>query len=286
MVRARVIVGARGLSLLEVVVVMGVIASFVAFLGPTVAGMVAGDNERKTQQQVEQVWRAIYGEPANGNFGYLGDMGRLPTTLTELVEQGQGQGTQLAWHTSDAGVEHVGRVGTGWRGPYLKDFFGTTDLLSDAWGRPLTFSNGQITSSGPDGQLSTTGDNIVFPAHAPPTSGTVFVSVLANRIPDPLGATATLYTTVNGEQVAGTTKKNLASDSTFDGFFFESVPPGILAMKVAQTAAIADTNPVQCVTVSRIVPITVHAGAQVVRDIRMITSADVKVTDNPCTIPD
>jgi hypothetical protein len=30
----------------------------------------------------------------------------------------------------------------------------------------------------------------------------------------------------------------------------------------------------------------VYAGQQVVRDIRMVTNADVKVTDNPCTIPD
>lgn len=272
----------RGLSLLEVVVVIAVIISFVAFLAPTVAGMVAGNDARETEEQVERVWRAIYGNPAKGEFGFLGDMGRLPTTLTELVEQG----TQLAWHTSDSGVEHVGRIGTGWRGPYLKDFFGTTDLLSDAWGRPLTFSSGQVTSSGPDGQLSTAADNIVFPASAPATTGTVFVSVLANRIPDPLGATAKLYTTVNGEQVAGTTKKNLPADNTFDGFFFESVPPGINVVKVTHTAENTSTNPTTCVTVTRIVPVSVHAGSQVVRDIRMVTPADVKVTDNPCTIPD
>jgi type II secretory pathway pseudopilin PulG len=268
----------RGFSLLEMVVLLAVVTSFVAFLAPSVAGLVAADSQRSTEQQVEQVWRAISGDPSEGDFGYLGDMGLLPATLSNLAERD----SQTAWHTSDGAVEHVGRIGTGWRGPYLRDFFSTADLLSDAWGRPLTFANGQVTSAGPDGNAATPADNIVFPLIAPPTTGTVFISILVNRIPNPLGATATLYTNVNGEQVASVTKKNLPTDSTFDGFFFDNVPPGIAALRVQHTAPNGSNV---CITVTRFVPISVHAGAQVVRDIRMLSSVDVKITENTCTIP-
>lgn len=276
--RLRSIRPRRGFTLPGVVVVLAVLAT-TALIVPPLAGLIQTDRERVTQQQVERVWRAIYGDPAKGEFGYLGDMGRLPTALSELVDQG----SQLAFHTSDGGTEHVGRLGTGWRGSYLRDFFGTTDLLSDAWGRALTFSNGQVISGGPDGNVATTGDNIVFPVHAPATTGTLFISVLANRIPDALGATVKLYSPVNGVQTASVTKKHLPDDATFDGFFFENVTHGLHALKVAHTG-LTGTN--QCVTVSRIVPVAVHAGQQVVREVRMLTSADVKVMDNPCTIPD
>jgi len=269
----------RGISLLEVVVTIAVLTAATAFVMPTLAGMTEVDNERSTRQQAERIWDAIYGDPADGEFGYLGDMGRLPTTLTELVEQG----SQIAFHTADGGTEHIGAIGTGWRGPYLRDFFSTSDLLTDAWGRPFTFSNGQVTSGGPDGQTSTTGDNIVFPVHAPPTTGTVFVSVLVNRIPDALGSTAKLYSPVNGEQVGGTTTKHLQGDSTFDGFWLENITHGVHILRVANTSA---TQQNACITVTRYVPVSVYAGQQVIREIRMTSDADVKVTDNACTIPD
>jgi len=271
-------VRSHGFTLVEVVVLLAVVTALTALLMPTLAAMVASDNERATRERAEAIYTAIYGDPARGEFGYLGDMGRLPATLTELVERG----TQPAWHTADGGVDHVGKVGTGWRGPYLRDFFSTSDLLTDAWAQPFSFSNGQITSGGPDGQTSTTGDNIVFPVHAAPATGTMFVSVLANRIPDAYGATAKLYTTANGEQTASATNKN-TGQSTFDGFWFENVTQGLHVLKVAHTGADSNNN---CLTVTRFVTVAVYAGQQAVRDVRMLTNADVKVTDNPCTIPD
>lgn len=278
----RTLAARRGFSLLEVVVAVAVLATIAALTVPVLASLNRSDNERATQQQVERVYRAIFGEPARGEFGYVGDMGRLPTSLTELVDQG----SQLAFHTSDGATEHVGRIGTGWRGPYLRDLFSTTDLLADAWGQPLTFTNGQVVSAGPDGAISTTGDNIVFPVSAPPTTGNLFVSVLANRIPNPLGATAKLYSTVNGELTAGTTKKHLLGDATFDGLFFENLTPGLYVLVVAHTNLNTNVTPNVCETVSRIVTVGVHAGQQVGKEIRMLAGATVKVNDDPCTIPD
>ena len=283
----------RGFSLIEVVVVLVILATMAALIVPTLAGLVQRDKETATREQVEKVWRAIFGDPTKGEFGYVGDMGRLPTTLTELVD-GTGQ---VAFHTDDGGVEHIGRLGTGWRGPYLRDWFSNSDLLSDAWGRPLTFANAQVTSSGPDGDVATTADNIVFPVHAPVTTGTLFVTVLGNRIPNPLGATTKLYSPVNGEQTATATRKHcrippidaalctpLSTENPFDGFVYENLTPGLHALRVQHTGRVGDTGP--CVTVTRVVAVAVHAGRQVVREVRMINSANVKVADNDCPIPD
>ena len=271
-----------GFSLLEVIVVMAVLAAIISFGMPTLTAMVESNNALETQQQAEEIWRAIYGDPSKGEFGYLGDMGRLPTSLTELVDRAATN--QLAFHTHDGATEHLGRIGTGWRGPYLSGLFSNSDLLTDAWGRPFTFSNAQVTSGGPDGDSATTGDNIVFPVHQPSTTGTMFVTVLANRIPNPLGATTKLYSTVNGELTATTTKKHLPADATFDGFFYENLTPGLHVLRAAHTGRIGDNG--ACVTITRYVPVAVHAGRQVIREIRMINAADVKITDNDCTIPD
>lgn len=207
-------------------------------------------------------------------------------------------------------------------GPYAKQLVFSDDHLKDGWGQPfqytcpestrteagvsLTVRTGQIVSAGPDSVLGTAddirsdafhdrghlfltitqggADNIVFPFHPPASTGTVFVSVIANRIPDPLGATAKLYSPVNGEQAVTSTQKNLPTSTTFDGFVFGNVVQGQHVLVVAHTGAIGDTT--TCVTVTRTVPITVHGGQQVVKEVRLLTTADVKVTENPCTIPD
>lgn len=275
----------RGFTLIEVVVVLAFLGTIIGMTMPTLAGLIRTDKEQATQAQVEQVWRAIFGDPAKGEFGYFGDMGRLPSTLAELIDQGG----QVAFHTSgtvlDAmlpGATHQGNIGTGWRGPYLRDFFSTTDLLSDAWGRPLTLNNARVVSDGPDG-LATTADDIIFPVSAPMTTGTAFVTVLVNRIPSPLGTTTKLYSPVNGEQTATTTKKYLPADSTFDGFYYEDLKPGLHVLRLANTSA---DGTGQCITVTRIVTTAVHAGRQVVSETRMVSPATVKVAENLCTIPD
>src|SRR5687767_1221460 len=239
---------------MEVVVIIAVLTAFTAMVVPRLAALAESDNARATRAQAEQIFNAIYGDPAEGEFGYLGDMGRVPATLTELVEQG----SQTAWHTADGGTDHFGKIGTGWRGPYLRDFFSTSDLLRDAWGTAFSFSNGQITSGGPDGQVSTTGDNIVYPVHQPATTGTVHFSVLANRIPDPLGSTAKLYSVTNGEQTASATQKHLTTSTNFDGFVFETVTHGLHIVRVQHTADGGTVG--SCTTVTRYVPVAVYAG--------------------------
>lgn len=273
---------------MEVILTLAAIAMAVAFIAPGLAGLIQGDNESATKQQAERIYRAIFGNPARGEFGYLGDMGRLPATLSDLVEQG----SQAAFHTANGATENVGGVGMGWRGPYLQSLFSTADLLKDPWGQPFSYTGsgptaGQVISGGPDGQVSTAGDNITFPINPPPATGTVFVTVVVNNIPNPLGATAKLYYPVNGAQTVTPTQKYQPVPSnqpqTFDGFAFDQLPAGPHGLVVAHTGVGGG----QCPTVSRTVPVTVHAGQSVHKEVRMLTDATVQTTGNmQCTIPD
>ena len=279
-----------GFSLLELLVAISILAVLVALMTPTLAGLIQSDEVTTTQKDAERIYRAMFGTPSRGELGFIGDMGRLPAanTLSELVS-----GTGLTpFHTSgqpgDAslpGGSHVGSVGTGWRGPYLRSLFSTSDLFRDAWGLPFSYStgNGQVTSGGPDGDLATTADNITFPILAPLTTGTLFVSVFANGVVDAQGATAKLYSPVNGEQTVTPTKKRLPADTAFDGFSFPSVTHGLHALVVAHTGRDASSV---CVTVSRTVPVAVLGGQNVVVEVQMSTTAIVSVTANTCTIPD
>ena len=252
----------RGFSLIELVVVIAVIAMFAALLAPAAFESIESSREASTEAQIQRAFLSIVGDPSTGNFGYLGDMGRLPTVLTELVTQG----AQTAWHTADSGTDHKGLVGTGWRGPYVTGGEVTADLFRDAWGQTLTYSSGQITSHGPDGQLATIGDNIVYPVQTPvQTTGTIIVTVIVNEIPQPGGLTVRVYSTSNGEQGAAVTQTTTTPSAGLPFRF--TVPHGTSVIETSHTAG--------STTVTRTTTIDVGAGTQLSRTIVMKTSATV-----------
>jgi len=261
----------QGFTLIEIVAVLAIVAILVAFLVPVAFQSITSSKEEGTKGDVERIFKAIIGDPDKGNFGYLGDMGRLPATLSELVEQG----SQLAFHTSHtahAGSgDHVGGVGTGWRGPYLTGKFVTSELFKDAWGQPLSYTNsgntaGQIISGGSDGDTATTGDNIVFPVQLPVlTTGTLIVTVVVNDIPQPTGLTVDVFsTTSTGDQGSAVTKTTAADGKVPFRF---TVPHGVSAVRATHTAS--------GVTVTRTIDVPVVAGTQVARQIIMKTTATV-----------
>jgi type II secretory pathway pseudopilin PulG len=257
----------RAFSLIEVVVVLGVAGLLVALLGVVVSRAMQSSREAETQQQTEEIFTAIVGNAARSSFGYLGDMGRLPATLSELVAQG----SQTAFHTQDGSTAHEGNVGTGWRGPYLTAPFSSSDILNDAWGQPLSYTNtgtsaGQVVSAGPDGTLSTS-DDISFPVQLPVlTTGKLVVTVIVNEIPQPAGLTVSVYSTSSGEQ--GTPVTQTTSSGGAVPFSF-TVPHGPNVIKVTHTQG--------SITVTRTVTVQVPAGTQVAQTVTMRTSATVQM---------
>ncbi len=160
----------HGFTLIETVVTMAVVALLAA-------GMVTVSNYLLNKQQLDttidnlnQIRRAIAGNPvivvneARTSFGYLGDMGGLPTKLDDLWIKG----SQPAF-TFDSAK----KAGAGWNGPYLD--IGTAELAAglglDGWGNPFAYTTssfidsafsatalGKILSLGPDLASGTSDD--------------------------------------------------------------------------------------------------------------------------------
>jgi len=252
----------QGFTLIEIVISLGVAAALAALLGVAVSRALQSVKETQTQQQVQQSFNAIVGSnPAQGNFGFLGDMGRLPATLTELVTQG----AQVAYHTTG----NIGTVGTGWRGPYLTAPYATSDIFKDSWGQSLTYTNtggsaGQIVSGGADGVVGNT-DDISFPVQLPvKTTGTLNVTVVVNTIAQPTGLSVSVYSTSDGNQGTAVTQTRAVAGPV--PFMF-TVPHGVTVIVATHTAG--------AITVTRTVTVQVAAGTQIATTIQMSTSATV-----------
>lgn len=86
--------------------------------------VTALDREKQTRQEIDRIVMAIKGDPKLRTFGYLTDMGRLPSDLSELNTQG----SQASFHWTDDFFQ----VGLGWKGPYVTEPI-KDSYLKDAW---------------------------------------------------------------------------------------------------------------------------------------------------------
>lgn len=274
----------RGVSLLELVVALAIVALVATLIAPVLAGFVRNNQADATKTQEQQIYAAIFGDPQKGTFGFLGDIGRLPATLSELVSQG----TLPGFSAAPGGVANVGNMGYGWQGPYLRSFVSNTDWTLDAWGQPFSWSTtganaGQIVSGGADGTVGTA-DDIVFPSSPPPTTAALIVVVVANGIANPFGAAAKVYYPANGVQTAITMQSNdpNASGPVFEGFVFNNIPAGVRAVILNHT----DNGCPGCGTDARTVPVNIIAGQTNLLEVRMTTQCQVNVQGTlSCAVP-
>lgn len=165
--------GNGGFTLIEVIVVIAVISILASMAVPYAAKIIDQSREEATRKQMEETQRTIMGDPKAPTVGYLGDMGRLPATLSQLNTQG----TQPASATA-APPTGLGIVRYGWQGPYVKIGFSPTAYLTDGWGTSLVYSaaTGQITSYGPN-RVAGGGDDITYPSSAVVPTGRVLVNL-------------------------------------------------------------------------------------------------------------
>jgi prepilin-type N-terminal cleavage/methylation domain-containing protein len=153
----------RAFTLLEMVIVITVIAILAGSLVPQLTRPYVSEYRVETLAEMQAIEAAIVGRPELGDFGFVGHMGRLPTTVTELWTQG-------ANSTLALGASSL--VPMGWGGPYIKSQFQRPDR--DAWGNPYVIDlsaggNWRLRSFGPDGATNTA-DDITYPQ--PDASGT------------------------------------------------------------------------------------------------------------------
>jgi competence protein ComGC len=215
---------ASGFTLLELVVIVAVLAILAAAVAPSLIQGIGESRIQATRDEARVLYEAMVGNPAEGTtFGFVGDIGRLPNSFTELVQPGSLPNYSTGNYRS---------IGMGWRGPYVNTGTSNEDYLTDAFGRNYTgASSGQVRSAGPDG-IFNNADDIVYPPNPPAISGNVNATVKTiqggKTVVDPDGYLVELFFADDGNQ--------RGVQATVAPFTFSGVPMGLHAIRVVKTS--------------------------------------------------
>jgi general secretion pathway protein G len=141
---------AQGFTLIEIVIVLAVLAIIAAMLVPMAFQLFSAEQSSAVENELQQIYRAIVGDPEKGIYGYAGDVGTYPKSLLDLVRQPIG--------ASDVPLP-------GWKGPYVQNARIENGVWLDPFGRPYEYylvsgadiaDKVAIVSRGQDGLSSNT----------------------------------------------------------------------------------------------------------------------------------
>lgn len=204
----------RGVTLIEVIIIIGIIAILAGALAPLVYKTTETTRYKRAQKELESLYKAVLGNGEN-YFGYLGDMGKFPDPLSQLYVRS----------TQPPPVENPAGSGVyaGWRGPYISPSNSDNTGIFDPWGHYYiqvfnawgNTNRWMLVCAGKDGQFdnsnpnaSVNQDNLYYPDEPLQISSyagsggntvyTVFNSVsvtisLSNSSVKPLRTKFTLY---------------------------------------------------------------------------------------------
>lgn len=162
----------RGFTLIEVVIVLAILALLAGLLVPLGYQLLTAERARLVEGELQAIHTAIVGDPAKGSFGYVGDVGKFPARLLDLLV---------------APRDSTDQPVAGWKGPYLLNPRVENGVHVDPFARPYEYflrpvavgvgNQLAILSRGPDGASSNdaanpniaasyTGPSPVDPAYA------------------------------------------------------------------------------------------------------------------------
>lgn len=193
--------------------------------------------EDATRNEMQNLKQAMIGNPTKLNgtvradFGFLGDIGCLPTTAfpsAPALDRLLTAGTLPTPFNFNAAKQ----AGAGWNGPYITGAAtgqATAEFENDQWGNPYTYlpaagvcpMTATLTSNGPDGTLSTSDDitlSIVSIEGTTTTVRGVLKTSAGDRVPS---APVDINYPVNGTLTTTT-----ATSDTNGVYSFSSIPFG------------------------------------------------------------
>jgi len=232
------VTGHKGFTLVEVIVILVVMSILAAVAVPVALRVFETAAEDATREEMINLKKAMIGDTdrqqsaVRGNFGFLGDMGRLPIDLDELYRQGS---------LPSFSYDNVRQAGAGWKGPYITGSFSGEEankFRKDGLGNDyaLTVGPGQLDavliSSGPDG-LSGTADDIsleIFPVETTATLRGGVKDALGNGISN---VSVNLNFASNGILTSVT-----ATTDTNGNYSFSSIPFGPRSVQVDPPAGL------------------------------------------------
>ncbi|OYD15294.1 hypothetical protein CH330_06090 [candidate division WOR-3 bacterium JGI_Cruoil_03_51_56] len=126
----------RGVTLLELLIVMMILSIILTAAVKTWDVTLERGRFESTRRRLDQLAGVIVGNPdytvagQRVDFGYIGDLGKLPDSLSDLVQD----------HT---GLAHDS---SGWRGPYIRATFNESPegYRTDAWGDTIAYNRDSL----------------------------------------------------------------------------------------------------------------------------------------------
>lgn len=212
----------QGFTLIEVLMTIVIIGILAAVAMRSVQSSIDGSRVRETQSEMDELTVAIAGNPDlynNGmrsDFGYVGDVGALPSSLDDLVTNPGGYAT--------------------WRGPYVSRRFtqDTDGFKKDAWGNNYTFTSGITLASTGGGSTAMTKSAATSASHL---TGTPVVGTVTDAQGNPPGDSSIAVTVLliypDG---AGSTTTATTNPTAGGDFTFSNIPVGVRSIKAVYRA--------------------------------------------------
>ncbi len=151
-----------GFTLIEVVAALAIMITLAAVAVPMAIKFMEVQEIRAAREEMSKIFNDIlFGDPRNGTYGFVGDVGHYPKDLRELIANPSSGGYPES-RTYTGGVQY------GWSGPYSPD---GENLLKDAWGEEYRYITdathseyAKIVSSGPNKTFDNgSGDDLIYP---------------------------------------------------------------------------------------------------------------------------